>query len=163
MSITGFVVCVGDYYVDFLKNTIEQWKHIVDKVVVVSDSKTNLPDSFSETYITDAFYEGGAKFNKGLALCRAYNSHRSNLDWVLLFDADIEPVGEVKKHIREESLDKSCVHGSRRWQAPGYSPRHKEEFRMGDCEPAGFFLLFHASHPAVSGPTPIPLQTHRQL
>lgn len=92
VGINAITVCVG--YDDFLRLTLPRTLLHVDKLMVVttaSDVRTQeLVDKYdrAECFITDAFYRGGASFNKGWAMEEGFDALGRD-GWILILDADI--------------------------------------------------------------------------
>lgn len=96
MSITtaglrAIVVCVD--YSDFLSITLPRNRHHFGEVCVVTSMRDILSGRVAEehgaqVYRTDAFYYGGAKFNKWLALENALDTYGRH-GWLCILDADV--------------------------------------------------------------------------
>lgn len=95
------------------------------------------PQINTAVYRTNAFYEDGATFNKGRAIVKAVEACGLGEDWVLLFDADIEPPPDWLAQVIAADPQPGTIYGARRVQAEGGV--------IPDGEPAGYFLLFHSS------------------
>lgn len=86
------MVCVD--YSDLLAVTLPYNRHHFDRVLIVTthaDEATRiLADRYNcEVHITDAFYRGGAAFNKWLALEEALDERMFRRGWLCLMDADV--------------------------------------------------------------------------
>lgn len=158
MEIHGLTVCVN--YSDFLSISIERWKEGLTSLTVVTDSEDEATHQLAERagvnlFITNAFYEDGAKFNKGKALEQA----RKFLpweDWFLFFDADIVPMHRWLSGLRILELKPGALYGARRFQHTGAGPMpilriDPAMFPLINDAPCdgGYFHLFHTSDPVV--------------
>ena len=106
-SITGVVVCVE--FDDFLGVTLPRNKKHFSTNLVITSPKDVATQAIAKAnqcrcFVTDAFYDEGAMFNKGLAIEKAI----STLDvpgWFCFWDADIV----MPKSIQEE-YDTGCLY-----------------------------------------------------
>lgn len=156
MRIHGITVCVN--YSDFLSLSIERWKEGLTSLTIVTDSKDVETAALTEKhganlFITDAFYEDGAKFNKGKALEQV----RKILpweDWFLFFDADIVPMKQWHTVLEQWGPKPGSLNGAVRYQHDGHTVIHDVDFRHTErindapCD-GGYFHLFHTSDPVV--------------
>jgi len=160
MRIHGLTVSVN--YADFLSLSIARWRQGLTSLTVVTDSKDEATQALAaqhgaNVFITDVFYERGAKFNKGAALEQV----RKILpweDWFLFFDADVIP--GPAWNICLDGVTPGALYGATRFQSKDLKAElgeHGERFlfpassRIPDapCD-GGYFHLFHTSDPAVS-------------
>jgi vacuolar-type H+-ATPase subunit F/Vma7 len=92
VKINGITVCVN--YSDILAITLPHNLKHFDRIVVITDSQdTKTMDLCNkypnvELYITDSFYDNGAKFNKGKAMEEGLD-YMGREGWICIFDADI--------------------------------------------------------------------------
>ncbi len=155
MRVTGFVVCVE--YDDLLAITLHRnMRHMRQCIVVTSPNDVKTQELAScvagvKVHVTDAFYRGGAKFNKGLALEEAFElSGRQG--WCLIWDADTLM---QEKTIWPENLQQDVLYGARRLLLDDPS-RWSPEFNWSHARPTqdrpgtGYFQLFHASSPTIA-------------
>lgn len=155
-DIVGLTVCVG--YGDILAVTIRQNAEHLRRILVVSspqDEETarvvaQVPNV--DLYVTDAFYRGGARFNKGAAIEEGFDEiGRSG--WILLHDADIlfpdstMPLADIEVG-NLYSCWRRLQPDINNWSAVQWHKLH----RRRDAVFAGFFHLFHAGDPALAGP-----------
>jgi len=140
MKIHGLTVCVN--YADVLAKGLATWARTLDSLIVVTTPDDHATHALCAkhsvaTYRTVAFHERGARFNKGLAIAEAYKRFPA-LDWMLFFDADIEPPSNWRS-VAERKVELGRLHGATRRNANG-SPEN-------DPDIAGFFHLCHVSDP----------------
>jgi hypothetical protein len=103
------------------------------------------------THVTNAFYEKGAKFNKGKAMEEAFEAY-GRTGWMLILDADII-IPKTLEYLRE--LRSGFLYGTYRkvlkdptqWN-PEYDPRRLRRER--ESEIPGFFQYFDCSDPVLS-------------
>lgn len=147
--VEGIVVCVD--YADYLQWTLPQAMRLLDRCIVVTSSKDQATQRLCYSIphvsclVTDAFYEGGAKFAKSraLAIARRYLSLGG---WVLFWDADIlfptPSIERLKGALG--GLDKSMLYapGDRLHLQTGIIGRNVHH---GGHAAAGFFQLVHSS------------------
>jgi hypothetical protein len=140
-KLTVITVCVN--YTDYLKQTIARTLEISDHYLIVTDKADDetakLADEHNVGLLrTNAFYDNGADFNKGLAIELAFAAtHYSG--WYLVLDADILlPKTPATQELIFGNLGAYSVHdlyGMRRTQ---------NGRRINDKELAGYFQLFHS-------------------
>lgn len=88
----SITVCVN--YSDILAITLPNNAKHFDRTVVITDSQdtqtmdlvNSIPNC--ELFITDSFYDNGAKFNKGLAMEQGLD-YMGRQGWICIWDADI--------------------------------------------------------------------------
>jgi len=141
IPIDGLVVC--ENYSDYFCQCVENWKKGLRSVTVVTsfrDVETfNLARSSGlELFMTDIFWDNGAKFNKGAAIAGAYSS-REWSDWVLFFDADINPPANWMEQIcaKPGHPEIGNLYGAHRVLENGK--------KITEGEIVGAFMLFHSS------------------
>lgn len=139
MRITGLTVSVD--YADLLSVGLPRWRDNLAEVVVVTSASDEATGKAArqanvKLFVTEAFYRGGATFDKAGAISEAFAS-LIYPDWVLLFDADIVPPNDLAARLRMAEPQPGKLYGA---------PRYHEDGRMiPDRELAGYFQLFHAS------------------
>lgn len=137
--LAAMVVCVD--YSDHLSRGLERWRDGTNSLLVVTaprDAATQaLCKAFNvPVFLTDVFWANGAKFNKGAAMAEAYRTLEKK-DWMLFFDADIEPPAGWRQRLAMAKPGR--LYGARRFEANGA--------RITDPGLAGFFHLAHLSDP----------------
>lgn len=150
-GLRGITVSVG--YDDLLAKTLKQNMRFMDECVVVTaphDHKTkavvrSVPNC--KLFETNAFYENGAKFNKGRSLESAFD-FLGRAGWILIWDADtIFPtdmqlvdleVGKLYNPPRLILDDPKKYTPEMPWTEA--KPTHDWQF-------PGYFQLFHAEDP----------------
>lgn len=145
MRIHGLVVCVN--YAAELRNAMPRWKAGLESLTIVTDPHDRQTALVADDYhcrlvVTDAFYDNGAHFNKGLAQQIAW-PHVPKEDWLLLIDADIVPPIGWKQTILHSNPQPGWLYGSRRWDDRG-------ALLFDDSHGYGYFQLFHASDPLAA-------------
>lgn len=164
MKINGLVVCVN--YSDYLEIGLNRWYNYLDSLTVVTNRTDENTFRLIQRYpgvnlfSTNAFYEGGAVFNKGRAMENARHIMPWK-DWILFFDADVVPeIGWFQKipHSQDDCLlDKCKLYGADRYQASSSIPidddafDHLDRIPDGPCD-GGYFHLFHSSIKAQDEP-----------
>lgn len=154
-DLRGVTVCVE--YDDLLAITL---KHNISRMrecyVVTSpqDERTHaLVQSIpgAKLFVTDAFYRGGAKFNKGLALEECFD-HMGREGWMLIWDADIvfPPMWSM-----DRPLEVDVLYGARRLILNNIKAfNDKMDWRTAretkDRPGTGYFQLFNAASPTIS-------------
>lgn len=141
MRIDALTVCWR--YSDYLRKGIENWKRGLDSLTVVTtpeDADTlRLCESWDvKVFTTNAFFDDGAKFNKGKAMSLAFDAGTWP-DWVLFFDADIVPPPTWREEAEAANPQIGCLHGASRVLEEGW--------QLHDGELAGWFNLFHSTDP----------------
>lgn len=138
-TLSAIVICVD--YADQLAKGLAKWRDGVDRLLVVSAPRDEATRELCkaegvQVCLTDVFWEGGAKFNKGAAMVAAYRKLQPK-DWALFFDADIEPPEGWRYAL--EGVVPGTLYGAKRRQAGG------ELILERDL--AGYFQLAHVSDP----------------
>lgn len=141
MKVHAITVCV-DYSVE-LSRSIDRWIASLETLVVVTTPRDESTISLAEwagakTFLTEAFYEDHAFFNKGRALERGRTLLPAD-GWHLFLDADVIPPGNWMEVVEAQSPEPGALYGARRVTEGGEPIR--------DAELAGFFQLFHSSDP----------------
>lgn len=90
-GLRAIMVCVD--YGDILGVTLPYNRHHFNEVCIVTTDRDKLTQVVAEqygcqVYVTDAFYEGGAKFNKWKSLEQALDVY-GRRGWMCLMDADV--------------------------------------------------------------------------
>lgn len=152
-AIRGITISVG--YDDLLSITLRRnMRHMKECLVVThpSDHRTKdlvLSVDGASLYETTAFYEHGAKFNKGLAMELGFES-MGRSGWMLVWDADIlfpevmnldfvDP-GNLYTPQRRILANPNLWREDIDWASLSVRP---------DVEFAGYFQLFHADDPVL--------------
>jgi len=159
-NLRSITVCVD--YDDLLAVTLPRnLRFLGDRTVVVTaphDTRTRqLCDQYGvETFVTDAFYRNGARFNKGLALEEGLD-FLGRFDgyggWYLIWDADTLFPVELQ-NLQQCRLEHSRLYNMRRRICDPAS-RWRDDLDWQTCpvynehEHPGYFQLFHASDPRV--------------
>ncbi len=123
VRIEAVMVCVN--YADFLAQTLPQNVKLLDRIVVVTDTKDKLTKSVCDQYNveciqTDVFYEDNAVFNKG----KGINAGLEVLDkngWVLHLDSDIWLSPHMKEVLNVRHLDPEAIYGVDRLMCHGWN------------------------------------------
>lgn len=156
-GIRGIVICVN--YDDLLSITLPRNMRFLDECIVVTspaDEKTKAVCAGIErvrVFETNAFYEYGAKFNKGLAMEQGFE-FMGREGWILIWDADILFPDDMADYIQVDDMYPTRLYGARRrilhnpkdwtpdfnWQAA--RPTRDRDF-------PGFYQLFNASDPHI--------------
>ncbi len=158
-QISGITVCVE--YDDILSLTLPKNACHFERIVVVSspaDKRTavvveKVPNA--ELYVTDAFYQNGAHFNKGLAIEEGLD-FLGRHGWMAIIDADIVmpktmlldldaggvQIGNLYTPFRRMCYDPAGWDGTYQWDK--YKALYEER------EFAGYFQLFHADDPVLA-------------
>ena len=156
----ALTVCVD--YDDLLALTLPRnLQHLEEVLVVTAPQDERTKALVEETrgarcYITDAFYRGGAQFNKGAAVEEAFDQ-LGREGWMCIIDADTllpqavswpNEVGFIysapRRMCREQDKAVAAVE-TYDWSG----------FKLGsDGEPAGYLQVFHARDPAIAGARP---------
>ncbi|MFH1737520.1 MAG: hypothetical protein ABIH23_00835 [bacterium] len=143
----SLVVCVE--FDDFLNVTLPRnVRHFERTMVVTSVADTATQkialDLGCELFITDAFYENGTPFNKGLAVERAFDAFGRD-GWICIWDADI-----VMPQRIEFEKDESCLYTALRRTLVSAS-EFDDDLDWStipvtglESEFPGYFQLFHA-------------------
>jgi hypothetical protein len=156
MGTRAITVCVG--YDDFLRLTLPRIIKHVDKLLIVTTPDDVRTQQLAAEYpkktalhTTDAFYRGGASFNKGLAMEEGFDV-LGRKGWILVLDADILlpeklpqfPVNEGKLYTPRRRI-MTDVDGLTETPTvdPATLPIRKEYGNFG------YFQLFHADDPVL--------------
>jgi hypothetical protein len=163
-------VVVSSGYSDFLAWSLPTARSVFDRLVVVTSS-TDEPTKrvcrhyHVECVETDAFYDGGAAFNKGAAIDVGLN-HLDFPEWCVHLDADVVLPPRAGELLRTVELHEQMVYGVDRLMVPSYdawvsflsspTPQHYPgsawpvPFPVGyrcvyadGYVPIGFFQMFH--------------------
>jgi hypothetical protein len=152
-DVRALTVCVD--YGDILKLTLPTMLRHFKEVWVVTyldDQKTlALEQDRVHIYATDAFYRNGADFNKGLAIEECFDA-MGRYGWMCVIDSDIA----LPEQLPEMRLDRTRLYGCRRRVYPdtdSIPPESEwETYPINkDTEICGYFQLFHADDPRLSG------------
>lgn len=149
-----FLVCVD--FCDLLKITLPYNKHHFDEVHVVTALHDMETQHYMRTqhpeaglYVTPAFYDDGADFNKWKALEQALD-HYGRFGWMCFMDVDIL----WPKEIPEFRQDKNALYTPRRRMmdpiklpVPPESEWTKYPVHPQSREWAGYTQVFHAECP----------------
>lgn len=138
-TISGLVVSVD--YAEHLAKGLARWQSGLDRLIVVTARRDEATRTLCRSmgvsvHLTDVFWAKGAKFNKGAAIAEAYRSLEKS-DWLLLFDADIEPPEGWRGMLGEATPGN--LYGARRVEPDGRV--------IADVGLAGYFHLAHSSDP----------------
>lgn len=141
MKISAITICVD--YADHLDRSLHLWHAGADELLVVTTpadiATIELCDSQGVAHLeTNVFYERGAMFNKAGALNEGLRL-MDKPDWILFFDADIEPEVYWRGHVENENPKPGNLYGARRYRKDG-----QREFDPRIC---GWFMLAHSSDP----------------
>ncbi len=143
MKIDGLVVCVGKHYAETLAQALPVWLATLDRLMIVTDEKSDKCLNRYLYYTTDIFYRYGAHFNKGAALSEAFY-HLNPQDWVLNIDADIIPPANWRK-LAEPVLRVGNLYGCKRHYENTTNPR-EDDSTWPDLW--GYFHLWNVRDPA---------------
>lgn len=146
MRIHALTVCVS--YSDYFVRSAQLWAGSLASLVVVTDQADDATVRLAQSvgaivHRTDAFYRGGAKFNKGLAMQEARHL-MAKQDWHLFLDADVVPPADWLEIVKAAGPQPGRLYGARR--------RHEHGAEIPDGEIAGYFQLFHADDPRAGLP-----------
>lgn len=153
-KVTVITVCVN--YADYLKQTIARTLDIFNHCLIVTDKADDetarLADQYSVGLLrTDAFYDNGADFNKGLAIEMALSSTGYS-GWYLILDADIllPETFVLNPGINEVSLKFlyrfEFLSSRSSWNLDKTDDLYgMKRAGINDKEFAGYFQLFHSS------------------
>lgn len=116
---------------------------------------------------TDAFYRGGARFNKGQALNEGLNALRATLEeqgitpeWVAIMDADTFVPPDWRAQLAAANLDREWMYGARRVLLPTWADYERlwtddiESFACPEGFGFGWLQLFHWQSAAFQGRAP---------
>lgn len=151
-SIRAISVCV--HYSDLLAKSLSLWHVGCDRLVIITSSKDAATQELCrkynvECFVTDVFWENGAKFNKAAAMaqCVLKLKLREGADWLLTFDSDIVPPDNWRGLMETARLNPGKLYGAYRYQQPENVARpvvdYKAKMKQGWV--LGFFCAFHNS------------------
>lgn len=153
MQVRGITVCVN--YHDLLAMTlVRNMRFLASCVVVTHSTDTRTKELCASVphvhvYETNAFYEGGAKFNKGLALEQGFDA-LGREGFILIWDADILLHDQFE--LPKLEVDRLYCSQRRILENPLlWTPQFDWETaklsidRMG----VGYFQLFHAESESI--------------
>lgn len=142
MHIVGMTVCVD--YADVLAKSLDVWHSTLDQLVVVTAARDRATQQLCAArgitpVLTDLFWADEARFNKGRAMALAYEQRVLPVlrDWMLFFDADIQPPMDWRAQVRAAEPVCGKLYGC-------YRTRETGEL-FGDPDIAGFFHLAHSA------------------
>jgi hypothetical protein len=162
LPIRALTVCVG--YDDLLRVTLPTvLPHVQELLVITSPADTRttaLTVSHGRVRVhqTDAFYRGGAKFNKGLAIEEGFDALGRD-GWILVLDADIVLPPDTSERLGECGLTPGRLYTPRRrilddpTRYPLWSDHTRWRglpLRREDHGFYGYFQLFHAADPVLA-------------
>ena len=143
MKLCGLTVSVG--YADLLEPSVRRWATALDRWIVVTT-----PDDHATlelcarhgvaTYLTRAFFDDQAVFNKANAMSEAYVATPWTEFW-LFIDADVIPPADWRARVEAAQPMSGNLYGCTR--------RLEDGSVYNEGEIAGYFQLFHASDPQV--------------
>jgi len=150
----AFITCVD--FDDLLVASLKANAKHFDQVIVITAPHDKPTIRVASTamntvsFATDAFYQGGASFNKGLAIEKALNLFGRS-GWIVCMDVDIVLPDPLP--IDTSKLDTESLYGARRrmcydpaeYKGPDWSKFHVKF----DGEIPGCFQLFHGSAAAL--------------
>lgn len=156
----AITICV--HYDDFLAVTIPRIvQHVSELLVVTTPTDQRTIDLVAKypqarTYQTDAFYRGGASFNKGLAMEEGFDQ-LGRSGWILILDADILlpehipslslAIGNMYTPVRRIMQDVDGLLAPPTID-PKALPLRNEKGNFG------YFQLFHAHDPVIRNKRP---------
>jgi len=148
----GITVCVD--YADILALTLPYNREFFSEFMVVTTVKDHqtihlAQENDCHVHLSDAFYRGGAVFNKFAAMEEGLDVFGRH-DWMCIIDADIvipkNKLAWVPKIGKIYTPHRRILH-----QIPTEIPEHRlwrqSKRAMNNEEFAGYFQLFHASEP----------------
>lgn len=163
---------------DYLAATLPLNKGHFDRQLVITaphdeETKRVCKHYNVECFVTDAFYRGGDKFNKGRAIHEALK-HLDFQDWVIHQDADIVLPPLSRAILKKIDLNEQFLYGIDRVMCPSYDywakflanplPQHDQAYvhvgpfpvgtrvmklEQGGWVPLGYFQLFHRNANAI--------------
>lgn len=156
-ALRGFTIAVGEWYARTLEIClIRNMRHFVECLIVTTPDDEAVKAVVAKVpgarvFETTAFFEQGARFNKGLAFERAAD-HFGRHGWWVIHDADVL----FPDAIPLDQLQPDRLHGARRrvledvdkWH-PGFDWNSCPVRRDGG--PVGFAQILHADDPALAG------------
>lgn len=147
MKITGQVVSVD--YAPQLEQTLPLWLASCERVLVVTAERDEATRNICArlgvpVLLTDVFWSGGAKFNKGAGIAAGFEALQKlqRSEWHLFFDADVVPAADWKEQLMRFNLRPGNLYGSDRFTEDG------KLIREGEL--AGCFHLAHIDDPCMS-------------
>lgn len=161
MRISHVTVCVD--YLDYMEVALHHNRPEFDEFVVVTSHADRATQAFCAFHqitcvVTDAFYRGGAAFNKGAALNEGLAALRPGAEWVCIMDADTFVPPGLRSHVA--ALDKEWMYGARRVLLPtwadyeGLWTRDIESHQCPEGFAFGWFQLFHWDSAAIKACAP---------
>lgn len=153
----GITVCV-DYW-DFLAISLPRTRKHFDRYLIITTESDRYTREIArqfdcEVLLTDAFYKGGASFNKYLPLEMGLDI-LGREGWIAIIDADII----WPSHVPSYEMDPDCLYvpNRRYWETPQQGIPLEESWSRLPGKPweefAGYSQIFHASSPCL-GPPP---------
>lgn len=149
--ISIITTCVN--YSDFLSITYKYNKEEFKKnyYLIVTSKKDKATQEFCNKnninfYITDRFYEGGARFDKPKAINDAVTNMKDSVfsnDWILLCDADVIVTPTIRYFLSRQNKNRECMYGAGRYICHDPSQYKKKKTDYEECKFLGFFQLFH--------------------
>lgn len=131
MKLQAITISVN--YSDFLLHTIEANKSMIDKWIIVTDTKDfktkELCDKNEIFCIqTDVFYDNGASFNKYAGINEGLK-YVDDDSWVMFLDSDIILHYSTRRILEELNLDPTCLYGIDRINCQGI--KRFNEYKSG--------------------------------
>lgn len=123
-KLEAIIICVN--YSDFLEITLPINLKQLDHAIIITSPKDietkkvlfeKIESDKVSLLVTDAFYENGAKFNKGLVINQGYFGLKYK-DWIMNLDCDILLSDNFKEEFFKLNPDKEKCFGSRRIDIP---------------------------------------------
>jgi len=153
--ISIITTCVN--YSDFLSITYKYNKQEFEKnyYLIVTSKKDKATQEFCirnsiDYYETNAFYKGGAYFNKANAINEAFMFLKEKIfvnEWILLCDADVVVAPAVNYFVNQmEHKDANCLYSVGRHVCNNMQEYKDRHTKYDGCEFIGFFQLFHKKH-----------------
>ena len=159
-SITTIICAIN--YCDLLKVTLSENIKELSNIVIITDLKDRetkkLCSEFNITCLqTDTFYINNSKFNRGMVLNAFFNQYKSQLDWILLLDADIILPKNFKKLFFDQEPKKHMMYSCRRydiqeyqdWQKVKENSENLKNYRLFRGVGYGYFQLFNFQSPII--------------
>lgn len=144
MHTVGMTVCVD--YAELLAKSLDTWHATLDTLVVVTAARDQATQRLCAErgiipLLTDLFWADGARFNKGRAMALAYEQLvlPELREWMLFFDADIQPPADWREQVAASNPAPGNLYGC-------YRTRETGEL-FSDPDIAGFFHFAHVSDP----------------
>lgn len=165
-------VTVSVDYADYLSQVLPHNKAVLDRILVVTSPDDRATQeacraSSVECIVTDDFYAGGARFNKGRGLNRGLERTAPDA-WVLVLDADIVLPQDLRERLAARPLRTNVLYGASRVSCPTAGtwrrlergeigvrdlPAEPPTVRHGRLLPLGYFQLFHRGAATLRGRT----------